>query len=218
MAGEANRPPNIAEALIHVWYSTSIPPSVLSLLQNRVKPLIMELCSRIADKPPNAVWRKLGNFQRAKPFAIRLRGFCDVTDGMTPENATQIRTAVTTLAPERVDYRDRWYYKEASTSMRISKQRFREDGLLRPFGHPRGGFNVPNQLYYQHLIAGQCVIKRIPPRDGQIWILNKRHLWRQTTGTVNYSFFVTTRLRSFWVASRKSESDSISITRKTIAS
>ncbi|OAF63257.1 hypothetical protein VC83_00215 [Pseudogymnoascus destructans] len=104
----------------------------------------MELCSRIADKPPNAVWRKLGNFQRAKPFAIRLRGFCDVTDGMTPENATQIRTAVTTLAPERVDYRDRWYYKEASTSMRISKQRFREDGLLRPFGHPRGGFNVPN--------------------------------------------------------------------------
>lgn len=46
---------------------------------------------------------------------------------MTPESAAQIRTAVT-LAPERADYRDRWYFKEASPAMRIAKQRFREDG------------------------------------------------------------------------------------------
>lgn len=62
---------------------------------------------------------------------------------MTPRDAVQIRTAVT-LAPERADYRDRWYYKEASPSMRIAKERFREDGLLLPFGHPRAAFDVPN--------------------------------------------------------------------------
>lgn len=147
----SNTPSNIAEALIHVWYSASIPSNVLSLLENRVKPLIVEQCSRIADKPPNAVLAKTWEFSAGQTLRLelkksdwlRLRGFCDVPDGMTPGNAAQIRTAVT-LAPERADYRDRWYYKEASPSMRIAKQRFREDGLLLTFGHPRGAFDVPN--------------------------------------------------------------------------
>ena len=50
---ETNTPPDIAEALIHVWNSASIPSGVMSLLQSRVKPLFVELCSRIADKPAN---------------------------------------------------------------------------------------------------------------------------------------------------------------------
>ncbi|OBT41478.1 hypothetical protein VE00_07576 [Pseudogymnoascus sp. WSF 3629] len=74
---------------------------------------------------------------------LRFQEFCDIPDGLTPENAAKIRRAVT-LAPERADYRARWYYKDASPSMRIAKQRFREDGLLLPFGHPRGDFDVPN--------------------------------------------------------------------------
>lgn len=55
---ETYTPPDIAEALIHVWYSASIPARIFSLLQNRVKPLIVELCDRIADKPLNAVLAK----------------------------------------------------------------------------------------------------------------------------------------------------------------
>lgn len=148
---ETNTPTDIAEALIHIWYSASIPSSVLSLLQNRVKPLIVELCGRIANKPPNAVLAKTWEFLGGKTIRLvlkkrdwlRLRGFCDLPASMMPKDAVQIRTAVT-LAPERADYRDRWYYKEASPSMRIAKQRFREDGLLLPFGHPRAAFDVPN--------------------------------------------------------------------------
>lgn len=148
---ETNTPADIAEALIHVWYSATIPSSVMSLLQNRVKPLFVELCSRIGDKPPNAVLSKTWEFSHGQTLHLalkkkdwlRLREFCDVSDNLTPENAEKIRTTVT-LAPERVDYRDRWYYKEASPSMRIAKQRFREDGLLLPFGHPRSAFDVPN--------------------------------------------------------------------------
>ncbi|KAI1270313.1 hypothetical protein F5Y18DRAFT_367881 [Xylariaceae sp. FL1019] len=33
--------------------------------------------------------------------------------------------------------------------MRLSKQRFRQDGLLLPFGHPRSGFKVPNPTLFQ---------------------------------------------------------------------
>ncbi|OBT66458.1 hypothetical protein VE03_03695 [Pseudogymnoascus sp. 23342-1-I1] len=156
-AGEANTPSDIAEALIHVWYSASIPSSVLSLLQSRVKPLIVELCSRIADRPENAVLAKTWKFSTGQTLRLvlkktdwlRLQEFCDVPDGMTPEDATRIRTAVT-LAPERADYRDRWYYKDACPSMRIAKQRFREDGLLLPFGHPRTAFNVPNPTLFSN--------------------------------------------------------------------
>lgn len=148
---ETNTASDIAEALIHVWYSASITGSILSLLQNRVKPLIVELCGKIADKPPNAVLAKTWKFSTGQTLRLvlkkkdwlRLQGFCDIPDGLTSENATKIRRAVT-LAPERADYRDRWYYKDASPSMRIAKQRFREDGLLLPFGHPRGDFDVPN--------------------------------------------------------------------------
>jgi len=62
---------------------------------------------------------------------------------MTLEYAKEIRKA-TTLAPERADYRDRWYFKETFPFTRVAKQRFQEDGLLLPFGHPRQGFDVPN--------------------------------------------------------------------------
>jgi hypothetical protein len=40
----------------------------------------------------------------------------------TPKDAARILKAVT-LAPERADYRDRWYFKDASQFMRIAKQR-----------------------------------------------------------------------------------------------
>ncbi|KFY06924.1 hypothetical protein V492_07605 [Pseudogymnoascus sp. VKM F-4246] len=154
-AGETNAPPDIAEALIHVWYSASIPSSVYSLLQNRVKPMIVEVCMRIAGKPPNAVLAKTWEFSAGQTLRLvlkkrdwsRLRVFCDVSDSMTFENATQIRRAVV-LAPGRADYRDRWYYKEASPAMRIAKRRFREDGLVLPFGHPRSAFDVPNPTLF----------------------------------------------------------------------
>jgi len=143
----------IVEALIHVWYSASIPSDVLSLLQNRVKPLISDVCSKIANRPRNATLGKTWEFSDGRSLRLilkqkdwfRLGNFLDIPDDMTLEDTTQIRRAVT-LAPERSDYRDRWYFKDAFPFMRIAKQRFQEDGLLIPFGHPRTRFNRPNPL------------------------------------------------------------------------
>lgn len=143
--------PDTAEELIHLWYSASISSSLLSRLQDGVKPLIMEVCSQIANKPPNTILGKTWAFAGGQTLRLvlkkkdwlQLHQFLDVPDDVTFKDATQTRTAVT-LAPERVDYRDRWYFKDASPFMRIAKQRFREDGLLLPFGHPRIGFHIPN--------------------------------------------------------------------------
>ncbi|KAI0450721.1 hypothetical protein F5B21DRAFT_517256 [Xylaria acuta] len=55
--------------------------------------------------------------------------------GLTPKGAQKNRTAVT-LAASRIDYVDRAFYL-LSPPHRIASRRFREDGLLLPFGFPR---------------------------------------------------------------------------------
>lgn len=140
-----------AEALIHMWYSASIPLRVLSSLQTRVKPLIMEVCQKICHKSPETISGKTWEFPAGQSFRLVLKTkywlqlveFLDTSDDLTSERASKFRMAVT-LAPDRADYRDRWYFKDASPFMRVAKQRFREDGLLLPFGHPRTVFCVPN--------------------------------------------------------------------------
>jgi hypothetical protein len=139
------------DALIHIWYSALIPTTVLSQLQDSVKPLIVEVCNQIADKPSNSVFSKTWEFPTGQSLRLvlmksewlLLQGFLDLPNNITSEDAALIRTAVT-LAPERADYRDRWYFKDASPFMRIANQRFQKDGLLLPFGHPRVSFNNPN--------------------------------------------------------------------------
>ncbi|CZR50286.1 uncharacterized protein PAC_00158 [Phialocephala subalpina] len=146
-----------AEVLIHVWYSSSIPSSVMSTLQDRVKPLIAEVCKKIANKSPDSILGKTWDFPAGQTFRLVLKkkdwlqllGFFEVPEGLSWEEAARIRKAVT-LAPERVDYRDRWYFKETLPFMRIAKQRFQEDGMLLPFGHPRIGFNTPNPTLFRN--------------------------------------------------------------------
>ncbi|PFH56608.1 hypothetical protein XA68_16257 [Ophiocordyceps unilateralis] len=153
---EASSVASIIEAIIHVWYSAFIPQTVFSRLQQRVKPLIDDVCSRLASENPDLVIRKSWEASNGASLNLvlrqedwfRLRQFVNLPDGLTKEEASRIRAAVT-LAPERADYRDRWNYKEATPFMRIAKQRFREDGLLLPFGHPRLGFDIPNPTLFQ---------------------------------------------------------------------
>ncbi len=144
---------DIAESLIHLWYSAFISTNVLSRLHTQVKPLIEDVCNRVAEKAANVILGKTWRFTSGNTLRLvlrkqewfSLRGFLDVPDGLTQEEAGGIRAA-TTLAPERVDYRDRWYFKDQTLFMRIAKQRFREDGLLLHFGHPRAGFSIPKSV------------------------------------------------------------------------
>ncbi|EXJ70466.1 uncharacterized protein A1O5_06535 [Cladophialophora psammophila CBS 110553] len=154
--GSAAEPCALTETLIHVWYSALLPPKVSSELQIRVKPLIDEVCRGIAHKPADSLLGKTWRFPSGSSLRLVLKkedwllfqSFVDMPKGLTEDQARKIRVAVT-LAPERADYRDRWYFKDETPSMRIAKQRFREDGLLLPFGHPRHEFRIPNPMFFQ---------------------------------------------------------------------
>jgi hypothetical protein len=53
-----------------------------------------------------------------------------------------IRTAVT-LSPKRVDYWERQVYAQVPAE-RLAMRRYREDGMLLPFGKCRDSYKIPN--------------------------------------------------------------------------
>ncbi|CZS75064.1 unnamed protein product [Fusarium graminearum] len=142
------------DCIIHIWYSAFIRKSDLDMLNQRVRPLIESVCDKIKDKPTNTVLGKswtLGErtfrLVLEKSSWDKLLSYLDVPDGLTGQKANGIRTAIT-LAESRVDYRDRSFLFLPS-SHRIARYRFRQDGLLLPFGASRNEFQQPNPTFFQ---------------------------------------------------------------------
>ncbi|KAJ6014888.1 hypothetical protein N7540_009479 [Penicillium herquei] len=148
---------NIDEAvdcILHLWYSALIRETHIEILESRIRPLIEDVCNKIKDKPSKGTFAKTWEFNQCslrivleKPSWIRLLSFVKKPDGISYENAQKIRTD-TTLADARKDYRDR-HMCCLPTSRRISFNKFRQDGLLLPFGQPRHEFRVPNPTFFQ---------------------------------------------------------------------
>jgi hypothetical protein len=142
---------SVAEALIHLWYSAFVPSTLVNSLKDQVGSLLQDSLTHTIEATYDGMIRKTWTFSRSRVLAITLpkdrwplvAEYLEVPAGLTEQSARKIRAAVVTSL-ERADYRDRWYFKDATPSMRLAKRRFRSDGLMLPFGHPRTRFNVPN--------------------------------------------------------------------------
>jgi hypothetical protein len=137
------------DCIIHLWYSAFVRESDIDLLQHRIRPLIESVCRKIEDKTPESLLGKTWTFGQHSLRVVleksswdRLLSFVDVPASLTAERAHEIRAAIT-LAESRKDYRDRYMYSQ-SPFHRIALNKFREDGLLLPFGSPRHEFREPN--------------------------------------------------------------------------
>lgn len=139
----------MAEMIIHVWYSAFITREMQGFLQDEIGPLLKEVEGEVKKATSNRKIEKTWTFKNGISLRAllnveqwkRLLSSLDCT--LTHDTAVQIRHAVT-LANSRVDYRDRWHFKMNSPFMRAVDQRFREDGILLPFGRSRSGFDIPN--------------------------------------------------------------------------
>ncbi|KAL7789378.1 hypothetical protein V8C37DRAFT_417967 [Trichoderma ceciliae] len=148
---------NIDEAvdcIIHVWYSALIRKSDLGILQQRILPLVEGICEKIKDKEAGSLWGKTWTFgQRSLRLVLQksswdgLLSYMKIPEGLTAERASHTRLAVT-LDESRKDYLDRHLLFQ-SPSRRIAKIRFRQDGLLLPFGSRRHEFQEPNPTFFQ---------------------------------------------------------------------
>ncbi|KAF3387278.1 hypothetical protein F1880_000152 [Penicillium rolfsii] len=123
------------DCIIHLWYSTLF-------------------VKKIKDKSPSTLLGKTWTFGTHTLRAIfeqsswiRLLSFLDKPAGLTAEKAAKIR-ADNTLAHARRDYRDR-YMIYLPSSQRVPFYKFRQDGLLFPFGFPRHEFKEPNPTFFQ---------------------------------------------------------------------
>lgn len=143
-----------ADCVLHVWYSAALTTAHIDLLNSAVRPLIADVCAKIADKTPAAVLGKTWSLESGsvrlvlpKERWLQLLAFFQLPGGVTAERARQLRQAVT-LAPERRDYLDRALYAKPPAH-RLGAIRFREHGVLLPFGQSRDAYSVPNPTLFQ---------------------------------------------------------------------
>lgn len=137
------------DCIIHLWYSALVRLSDIEILNNQIRPLIQDVCEKVKNKSPKTFLGKTWTFGKRSLRIVlertswnRLLSFFDKPVGLTSEKASKLR-ADNTLAHSRRDYRDR-YMTYLTPSHRISFHKFRQDGLLLPFGFPRHDFTEPN--------------------------------------------------------------------------
>ncbi|KAI1376191.1 hypothetical protein F4677DRAFT_84451 [Hypoxylon crocopeplum] len=140
--------------IIHTWYSAFISQSLQDTLKGKIRELVQDVCTKVEGKAPNAVLGKTWTFGPrslrlvlAKKQWFELLASLEPPPGLTIERAREIRRSVT-LAPQRVDFRERRYFAQPP-GHRASAQKFREDGVLIPYGAPRDPFTIPNPTLFR---------------------------------------------------------------------
>ncbi|KAI1209960.1 uncharacterized protein F4807DRAFT_425047 [Annulohypoxylon truncatum] len=143
-----------ADNIIHLWYSSFISQTLYDTLNGKIRELVQDICKKIEGKPPNAALGKTWTFglRSLRLVLTRNQWFellasLEVPPGLTAEKAQKIRQSVT-LAPERVDYRHRRYFAQPPGD-RASADKFRDHGILLPFGAPRDSFTIPNPTLFR---------------------------------------------------------------------
>ncbi|KAK5133101.1 hypothetical protein LTR08_008211 [Meristemomyces frigidus] len=143
-----------AECVVHIWYSACIRQTDLDILRDQVRPLVEDICKKIVGKKVGTMLGKTWPFaNRALRLVLKkelwtlLLDYLEVPKGLTAVLAQRIRVAVT-LAPSRKDYYERMLIKYPPAH-RVCINKFRELGILVPFGHRVQLFDIPNPTFYQ---------------------------------------------------------------------
>ncbi|KAJ9663962.1 hypothetical protein H2201_005444 [Coniosporium apollinis] len=174
--------------MLHLWYSALIPAQILRAIQENIRPLIQDVCAKIAAKRAGSFQAKKWTYgTRSLRLVLkkeewnRLLSYFEIPDGLSMTQVHAIRTA-TTLAAERRDYLDRWLYI-LPPARRVGAMKFRVEGILLPFGSCRRDFDTtPNPTFFQSKDSWPMV-DAADPLDG--WsmaeILRKAPLARNDT-------------------------------------
>lgn len=145
-------PEAAASIILHLWYSVAIESEQLSLLQQALLPGYEAMRHSGAQKHLNELRRGSWKSGPVKLHAlIQNKEWLDFpryleAQGMIVTNAQDIRK-LTMLNPIQHDNHQRILYRQPP-GWRLARQRFREDGMLLPFGASRDQFDVPNPLFF----------------------------------------------------------------------
>lgn len=137
------------DGMVHVWYSAKITAKHADLLRTHIRALISDIVGKTAGKAPNTLLGKTWSFPQGT-VRVELEkwqwdaflAYFDVPSGLTSTRADEIRREIT-MAPSRQDQRHRHMCAE-KPAHRLCPMKYREDGILLPFGASRGDFIAPN--------------------------------------------------------------------------
>jgi len=137
------------DCVLHIWYSAQISEVHLALLSTTVQPLIKDICTKISQRPDSKLQGKTWSFSNRRLRLVLTKqawnsvlSYLDPPAGLTSQQANSIRLAVT-MAPERKDYLERYLFAHPP-ARRLGTLRYRQDGILLPFGHSRNAHSIPN--------------------------------------------------------------------------
>ncbi|CZR65732.1 uncharacterized protein PAC_15632 [Phialocephala subalpina] len=157
-----------ASMMLHLWYSALVPQGLVDRLQKKIMPLVQDVCTKIREKPSTSLQSKTW---RCGPTSLRLvlqkqewdkvLLYFQVPDTLSADQAQKIRVS-TTLA--RMDHVDRALFSQ-QPGWRVGMMKFREDGILLPFGASRHSFKQPNPTFY-HVTDDWPMMDSAEPLNG----------------------------------------------------
>jgi len=142
-------PEEAAPVMLHIWYSAFIPSQMLRLLREKLLPLVQDVCTKIKAKPAESLQVKTWIYDTRSLRLVLMRKqwdnlltYFEVPKNLSVGQAHAVRAA-TMLAPGRRDYLDRALCNQPP-SWRVCAMKFRNDGMLLPFGSSHTEFDTPN--------------------------------------------------------------------------
>ena len=145
----------VVDCIMHVWYSAFLSSKHIERLQNCVVPLLDDVNRKIKDRATGVQLGKTWTFASCTLRVVltkerwnALASYLKVPEGLTASRAQEARKTVM-YATADLDVQERRYYAQP-LRRRVCLEKYREDGILLPFGHSREDFNVPNPYVFMH--------------------------------------------------------------------
>ena len=140
-------PMDAAELILHMWYSARLTQDMLATIDTYVKQPVSDVVDKIKSKPHDIILSKKWTFGAAE---VTVRLYKQQWDNLLRIFAKRHDVAKTererqkvVWAPSRVDWRDRALCLLAGAG-RMNERKFRDTGILAPFGSCLDHFEVSN--------------------------------------------------------------------------
>jgi hypothetical protein len=137
-----------AQMMLHLWYSAGITEDMNAKIESDICLPLVSLYISSMDKPLSFPVERTWTYG-TRSLQIKLTnrdlleiGGCLMGTNLKMEQANEIRLH-TVMAPHRKDYLERALHR-LPPAWRVAALKFREDGILLPFGASRDAYTVPN--------------------------------------------------------------------------
>jgi hypothetical protein len=164
-------PEETVPVMIHSWYSVLMPKSLVEKIAKVLWPLIHCALDKDSNDPEPSIVHKAARNEKVemhlklkrKEWKV-LSAFIHVPDELTRQHAEEIRRSAV-KDPLRVDHADIRYYS-VRPSVHEAITQYREDGLLLPYGGPRGAFDSSNPTFFYR---NNCDLDITAPEFEKFW-------------------------------------------------